>query len=133
MGRCGVKVIIDKEFLEKLQSFSKLQCTDQEICAVLDITTETLRQWEKTKPEILETIKKGRAEGIISLRRAQWRNAIEGKNVTMQIWLGKQYLGQTDKQESMGYMVIEERMKRWTTIEETAVTLTEDDTLAQRH
>ena len=32
----------------------------------------------------------------MSLRRAQFRAAIEDKNITMQIWLGKQYLGQRE-------------------------------------
>lgn len=32
----------------------------------------------------------------IKLRTYQWRSAEQG-NVTMQIWLGKQYLGQSDK------------------------------------
>ena len=42
--------------------------------------------------------KKTSAAGKMSLRREQWRSAEKG-NVTMQIWLGKQWLGQTDKVE----------------------------------
>lgn len=38
-----------------------------------------------------------RGIGKISLRRSQFRMA--EVNPTMAIWLGKQYLGQTDKQE----------------------------------
>jgi hypothetical protein len=34
----------------------------------------------------------------MSLRRLQAKKAAEG-NVTMLIWLGKQYLGQSDRQE----------------------------------
>jgi len=33
--------------------------------------------------------------GRSSLRRLQWKSATNG-NITMQIWLGKQYLGQRD-------------------------------------
>lgn len=36
--------------------------------------------------------------GKRSLRRMQWKSA-KGGNATMQIWLGKQLLGQTDKQD----------------------------------
>ena len=36
--------------------------------------------------------------GKASLRRTQWKTATGG-NPTMQIWLGKNMLGQTDKQE----------------------------------
>lgn len=35
------------------------------------------------------------AKGKVDLRRAQYQTALEG-NTTMQIWLGKQMLGQTD-------------------------------------
>lgn len=36
----------------------------------------------------------------IKLRQLQWKSA-EAGNVTMQIWLGKQMLGQSDKQETV--------------------------------
>jgi len=37
----------------------------------------------------------GRLEGFVSLRRKQF--AMAEKNPTMAIWLGKQYLGQSDR------------------------------------
>ncbi len=40
------------------------------------------------------------AGGKISLRRSQWQLAQKG-NATMLIWLGKQYLAQLDKQETV--------------------------------
>ena len=36
----------------------------------------------------------------MSLRRRQFKTALEDGNVTMQIWLGKQHLDQTDKRET---------------------------------
>jgi hypothetical protein len=47
---------------------------------------------------ILRAIKKGRESLKISLRRFQFDSAKKGK-VAMQIWLGKQYLGQKDKHD----------------------------------
>ena len=41
-------------------------------------------------------IKRGRARLRKSLRRAQIRSALSG-NSTMLVWLGKQYLGQSDR------------------------------------
>ena len=41
---------------------------------------------------------KGRDKGKIRLRQLQWRAAEKG-NVSMLIWLGKQVLDQTDRQE----------------------------------
>lgn len=43
----------------------------------------------------------------VKLRSLQRKNAMDG-NVTMQIWLGKQELGQTDKAESVNRNTIED-------------------------
>ena len=43
-----------------------------------------------------EVIDRGNARGRVSLRQAQFKMAIAG-NATMQIWLGKQLLEQTDE------------------------------------
>lgn len=45
--------------------------------------------------------KAGMDKGRMSLRRHQWR-ALEEGNSTMLVWLGKQYLGQRDKNELTG-------------------------------
>jgi len=42
--------------------------------------------------------KRRQGKGHVSLRRSQVQNALNG-STTMQIWLGKQWLGQSDKQE----------------------------------
>jgi hypothetical protein len=92
------KKLIDFEQLEKLLH---LQCTELECASYFGISKNTL------KARIKESGHEGfqqyadihRAPGKISLRRHQWRNAEKG-NVIMQIWLGKQWLAQTDKVES---------------------------------
>ncbi len=81
--------IIDYELVEKL---AQIQCTQEEISQILDISSRTLQKDE----EFLRIHKKGIESGRMSLRRYQWESAKKG-NVTMQIWLGKQYLGQSDK------------------------------------
>ena len=43
-------------------------------------------------------IEKGKTGGKRSLRRMQWK-AAKGGNTAMLIWLGKQLLAQTDKQD----------------------------------
>lgn len=85
---------IDKKAFENLCS---LQCTKDEICGFFDVHEETLTRWcHDTYGEgFSDVYKKKSASGKMSLRRMQFRTAEEG-NATMQIWLGKQYLGQTD-------------------------------------
>lgn len=88
---------IDKEKFEKLCS---LMCTENEICFMFNIAHDTLNNWTKiTYGETAErTIKKFGEGGRVALRRMQWKHA--ETNPTMAIWLGKQYLGQTDRIEN---------------------------------
>ena len=46
-----------------------------------------------------EVFSEKRCRGFISLRRAQFQKAIDEKNTAMQIFLGKNWLGQSDKQD----------------------------------
>lgn len=76
-----------------------IQCTGQEIADVLDVSYDTLERRVKEVYQIsfADYIKKHSANGKMSLRRKQHEVAMNG-NTTMLVWLGKQYLGQTDKQ-----------------------------------
>jgi len=87
----GKKFKIDYELVEKLAS---LQCTQEEIAYVLGCSSKTIQRDKKAR----EIIKMAKEKGKASLRRYQWKAAERG-NASMLIWLGKQYLGQTDKQE----------------------------------
>ena len=85
------KKTIDYKAVEKL---AKMMCTQEEIGSYLDISARTLQKDE----EFLRIFKKGIDEAKMSVRRMQYKSAQEG-STTMLIWLGKQYLGQRDKQE----------------------------------
>jgi len=82
---------IDYELVKKL---AYIQCTQEEISSILAISTRTLQR----DTEFCRIYKNGMDNGKMSLRRLQWKAAEKGNN-TMLIWLGKQYLNQTDKQE----------------------------------
>lgn len=84
---------IDQMQFEKLCA---LQCTLEEICGWFDVTDKTLDKWckEKYGERFSEVFAKKREAGRISLRRAQWRLA--ERNAAMAIFLGKNYLGQSD-------------------------------------
>ena len=82
---------IDYEMVSKL---ARMMCTMQEIASFLDLSVRKLEQDE----EFIRVYKKNIDAGKISLRRSQMKLADAG-NTTMNIWLGKQYLGQTDKVE----------------------------------
>jgi len=91
MARTGrPKAVIDLEQSEKLGA---LQCTLKEVSAFLGVPEGTL----KGRQDFQTAYKKGLEVGKISLRRTQFRLA--ETSAAMAIWLGKQYLGQTEKIE----------------------------------
>ena len=94
------KIEIDKNLFEKL---CQIQCTKEEICSIFECDEKTITRFcEDTYNMGFSDIYKKKSEiGKSSLRRLQWKAANNG-NTTMLIWLGKQYLGQTDKQELSG-------------------------------
>jgi hypothetical protein len=83
-----------------LEVLCKVQCTREECAAALDVAPSTLdeRIKEETGSGFQEFYKKYSLGGKTSLRRAQYKKALEG-NTAIQIWLGKQYLGQADKHD----------------------------------
>ena len=89
----------DDEF-EQLITMVRIQCTQEEICRIHSVTDKTLNEALKRRgePGFSEFYKKHQDEGRASLRRAQWKAAQSG-NPTMLVWLGKQMLGQRDKQD----------------------------------
>src|SRR6204780_2624518 len=82
------KKFVDLELVEKL---AHIQCTYGEIAATLGVSVDTLQR----NKNFAVVYKKGAEGGRKSLRRMQFEAANKG-NVVMQIWLGKQYLGQSD-------------------------------------
>lgn len=84
---------INKKAFEEL---CKIQCTQAEICDVLDVSEKTLDNFchETYNASFSKVFAQKRNGGRTSLRRSQWELA--KTNATMSIWLGKQYLGQSD-------------------------------------
>jgi hypothetical protein len=76
-----------------VEALASIMCTNAEIAAVLDCSSDTL---ERRFTAVLE---KGRLKGKQSLRRKQYQLAMDG-NATLLIWLGKQHLGQSERQET---------------------------------
>ena len=83
------KYNIDPKEVEKLAGFG---CTNTEIASFFGCSKDLISKSYSTN------VAKGKDSGKIRLRQMQWR-AAENGSVPMLIWLGKQVLGQTDKQE----------------------------------
>jgi hypothetical protein len=92
MGR--PRLIFD---LRQVEELGKIQSTQGELAAVLGCGLSTVKDRIANDEEFAAAYERGREAGKSSLRRLQWKAALGG-NITMQIWLGKQYLGQSDRQ-----------------------------------
>lgn len=82
------KVVIDEKQITQL---SALQCSVEEIAKFFGTSRNTI--YVKYR----KALDKGREEGKVSLRRHQFK--LSEKSAAMAIWLGKQYLGQSEKLE----------------------------------
>lgn len=89
------KIEIDKDNFESL---CNLQCTKTEIAGFFRCSEDTIENYcKRTYDDCFSAVyKKYSQNAKISLRRQQWKAAEKG-NITMLIWLGRQWLGQTDK------------------------------------
>jgi predicted metal-dependent hydrolase len=86
------KAKIDPEHVKALASAG---CTVEEIADFLGVNKKTLER------RFLPIMEKGRNTRNVSLRRKQVELAMRGDK-TMLIWLGKQFLGQSDKTQLSG-------------------------------
>ncbi len=88
--------------VELLLNMLKIQGTISECAGVLECSEKTIERYANFMlpgEGFVGLLKKYGSGGKMSLRRAQFHNAIKKNNTAMQIWLGKQWLGQTDRNE----------------------------------
>lgn len=77
-----------------------IQCTGEEVAAVLGIDYDALNRALKrqTGKGFADYFASKAPSGRMSLRRVQWQAAMAGDR-TMLVWLGKNVLGQLDRQD----------------------------------
>jgi len=81
--------------LDKLEKLAAMQCTQEEAAGFFEVARETLNRKLRQR-QYREAWERGRLTGRISIRRKQFQKNSD----TMLIWLGKQYLGQSDRPEA---------------------------------
>lgn len=106
-----LKIKIDWNEFEKLCG---MQCTLIEIAGWFNCSEDTIERAVKSKynKNFADVFRLKRGKGLISLRRYQWKLA--EKNPSMAIFLGKNFLGQSDRHEvehSGGVTIIHDDIK----------------------
>ena len=99
-------ILTDEQF-KTIEGMARIQCTQDEICDIFEVTDKTLNLALKKHSGVSfsDLIKKNMSHGKASLRRSQWRAADKGVPSVL-IWLGKQYLGQKDQVEATGNVTL---------------------------
>jgi hypothetical protein len=93
MGRPPM-LVPDEPTLKRLRELAGIQCTIDEAAGVMFVDGETLRRFIDRHPEAKKAFEQGQLNGKASLRRMQYIQA--KRSSAMAIWLGKNYLKQTD-------------------------------------
>ena len=86
--------VLTEEGIKLVENMAAIMCTDEEIAQCLNCSRD-LFYTEDNKEVYRQAIKKGQGQGKQSLRRLQFELAKKG-NCTMLIWLGRQYLNQSE-------------------------------------
>jgi hypothetical protein len=95
MAGRGKKKIISKKDMAKAEGYAFAGCKNNTICSLMGWGHNFLED----RPDIRKRLTQKRAERDYALRKSQTDKALTEKNPTMLIFLGKNELGQTDRQD----------------------------------
>jgi len=84
----------NRDLVERLAAIGT---TDEELGFVLGMAEKSVQNHYRLE------LDKGRANLRTALRKAQFESAVNDKNSTMLIWLGKNYLGQKDSRHDVNH------------------------------
>ena len=79
--------------LDQIEKLASVMCTLQEIGDIIGCSHDTIQRNQEAK----ESIKRGVANAKNTIRKTQFDIATKLNSSIMAMWLGKVYLGQTDK------------------------------------
>lgn len=96
------KLKLNAKGKDLIENLAQIMCTEEEIAVVLGVTVDTLHSAEN-EGTFSECYIKGKQSGKASLRRIQFE--LSKKSAPMAIWLGKQYLGQTENNQDSSTVV----------------------------
>jgi len=86
--------------LEELEQVCRLNCTVEEIAAFFNVSKRTIDYRMAEDEAFREIVEKGRAQGKLSIRRAQMQHLNAGSE-KMAIYLGKVVCGQREVTETV--------------------------------
>ena len=90
------KLTFDDALIQQAKIFGYFKATFETMAEFLNCHIDTIRDAMRNNEMFSNAYKNGMASMKMKLSEAQIKTAIEDRNPTMLVWLGKQYLGQKD-------------------------------------
>ena len=88
-----------EKHLDETLKLSALGVNEEDIAWFFGVHPNTFANWKKEHEELLWALKEGQSHKKISLMKAMFFNATKRHHASVQIFLAKNWLGMTDKQE----------------------------------
>lgn len=85
--------------IEEAEKLATIGCSNEDIAWMLEIHPSTFYRWVDKYPELKDALKRGLSSRNTRLRKAMFEKAISQGSTAMQIFLAKNWLGMTDRQE----------------------------------
>jgi len=98
-NKSGRPSVFKEEYIEETRKLATLGVNEEDIAWFFHIHPNTFKNWKKKHPQLLAALKKGKADRNVSLMKAMFENATKRHNASVQIFLAKNWLGMTDRQE----------------------------------
>ena len=88
-----------EKHIEETRKLSILGINEEDIAWYFGVHPNTFANWKKEHEELLFALKEGQSHKKISLMKAMFENATKKFNAAIQIFLAKNWMGMTDRQE----------------------------------
>lgn len=88
-----------EKYIVEAMKLATLGVGEEQIAWFLGVHPVTFRRWKKKHGELCTAIKRGKADRNVRLHKAMYDSAITRGNIIMQIFLAKNWLGMSDRQD----------------------------------
>lgn len=89
-----------EEYVEQAEKLIALGLSQRDLAVFFGVDEDTIWRWKKRHKDFAEAIKRGEMSRKMGLLRKMWEMAKAG-NTSVVIFLAKNWLGMTDKQETL--------------------------------
>lgn len=82
--------------LREVEKLAAMGCSSPQLAEFFEVDESTVQRRKRNDDAFKAAIARGQAKARVKLQSAQFDTAVNARNPTMLIWMGKQMLGQRD-------------------------------------